>query len=397
MTIHGYYRPRSELDEHPTCLEVEVLKFSPESVFQLSVQPEANKNHSIIRGVPIPGTDFCGAYVIDLLGNQRSGSQIYDGTWTTQQHISKMTRSSESAGPPILGFVGAGNITMNPGFVGLANNTLFYVRGQSFAHRFKCLEFGAKGATFRETLLDPDNPPSTVGLSGPMLVENGHPIQQEEIELLAASGQFYDLRHIIQFPSISWPRDAEDRLHIHVGLNRFWKSGELQPDVVVSALRGAIMAVDLTPYTRNISQVGQVIGIDIVREELLRQGYRENSELDAIGDFHIKNHELLLRYFPGIYNHSIIGTDRSGYVVWLGIRGFGNSLGLTMTDTAVLAAEHMHNAILVDNGGDVMCRLREEWILPSAYDRNRIRALILFSALKDPIRQSLALRVLPLK
>ncbi|MFC2083146.1 phosphodiester glycosidase family protein [Candidatus Bipolaricaulota bacterium] len=388
MRIHGYFRSGIQ----PERLDVEILRFPPDCIFRLSVQPNANIDHSIVRGIPIPGTEFCGAYAVDMSGHQRTGRQIYAGTWSINQHVPAIEASGVVRDLRSLGFVGAGNITMNPGFVGFANRTLFYVRGQSFGRKFKCLEFDAEGAAFREMRLDPGTAPSTMGLAGPVLVENGRPARATEIEKMASLGQFYDLRHIIQFPSISWPRDAEDRLHIHVGLNCFWRNGELQPGVVVSALRGEIVAVDLSPYTRSIPQVGQVIGIDIVREELLKQGYRENPELDTVGDFSIQNHDLQIRYYPGIYNHSVIGTDRDGNVVWLGIRGHGSQLGLTMHDTAILAAEHMHDAILVDNGGDVMCRLGERWILPSAYNRKQIRALIFFLTSEDPIRQ---LRTLP--
>lgn len=397
MALHGYYRLRADQSEAPSHIEIALLRFAPETIFQLSVQSEANRDHSILRGVSIPGTDFCGAYSVNLNGHHSSGSMIYDGTWTTAQHLSKMEQRSDPSDPPILGFVGAGNITMNPGFVGFTSSTLFYVQGQPFGQQFSCLEFKDRGAIFRSLRLDPANPPTTMGLTGPVLVENGLPAQAADIERMASLGQFYDLRHIIQFPSISWPGDASEKLHIHVGLNCFWKDGKLQPDVVVSALRGEPIDVDLTPYTRTIPQFGKSIGQDTLRARLLAQGYQENPELDAIGDFSIKNHQLRIRYFPGIYNHSIIGTDRIGNVVWLGICGFGNSLGLTMHDTAILAAKHMHNAILVDNGGDVMCRLRKRWFVPSAYDRERIRAVIGFSGLKDPIQEVRTLNALPLK
>jgi hypothetical protein len=70
-----------------------------------------------------------------------------------------------------------------------------------------------------------------------------------------------------------------------------------------------------------------------------------------------------------------MGEDSA--LVWLGLSSQGGRTGLTLLDTAQLAADYMTDAILVDNGGDVMCRLDDSWLVPSAYERERIRGLLL--------------------
>jgi len=380
VTTRGYRRPDVDWDD----MGYAILSLDPASTLWLSVQADANIDHSIVRASPIPGTAFCGEYLIDISGAMRTGNRIREETWTIARHLAQARGARPGIEEQSLGFVGAGNLTMNPQYVAFSDGELYCVRGQRFDREFSCLMLGGTGATLRRLRLDPHAVPAGSGIAGPALVRDGEGIHQDDLLKMAGKGEFYDLRHIIQFPMIFWPEEGSLRLQIDVGLERFWENGELRKDVIESALRGEPIDVDLSPYTAIAPRFGRAVGLPALRAALATQGYRGVRRPRDAGDVCIGEQELHICFYPGIYNHSLLGVRRDGAIVWLGIRGLGNRAGLTMVDAAALAARHMRDGILVDNGGDVMCRYGERWIIESSYGRDRIRALVFFTPSRPP-------------
>lgn len=370
-----------------------VVRLPRASELSLSVQETANRHHSIVRGQTIPGTPFCGEYAVDLAGVPVVGSHIRDDTLAWGEHLARA--EERNGGRKATGFFGAGNLTMNPEYVGFSRGTLYCVDGQRFDRLFPSLVFDGEGVSFQRARLDPSSVPSEKdGLSGPQLVSDGKPVDFATLVSMAQEGYFYDLRHVLQFPSIFWPE--EEGLSIDIGLERFWKGGELDRAAVGSALRGEVLEVNLRSYTDPAPRYGKAFGISLLRDVLTSQGYAEARPPQSPGEFQLGEDETLrIRFFPGIYNHSLLGVDSARDLVWLGMVGLGNRVGLTMLDTARLASDLMTNAILVDNGGDVMCWLDRRWVLPSSYGRERTRGLVLLHG--DPARASVQREDLPIR
>lgn len=232
--------------------------------------------------------------MIDLSGHVRVGDQIRDETWTIEQHLSASQLLRSKLNTLTSGFVGAGNLTMNPEYLAFSDGCLFHIKGQHFERRFACLVFDSKGLIFRRMSLDPEHTPSGMGISGPALVENGLPASRNDIVQMAGKGLFYDLRHIIQFPVLDWPKGKADYLHINVGLSHFWKAGSLQVEVVRSALRGEPIRIDLSAYSKPLSRYGHPIGIDTLRSTITHQGYREVDVARDLGEFSIRENCLTI-------------------------------------------------------------------------------------------------------
>jgi hypothetical protein len=227
-------------------------------------------------------------------------------------------------------------------------------------------------------------------IQGPQLVENGKAISETQLIKLAVDGWFYDLRHILQFPFLAWPpgRPRDERVEIDCGLETFWAGGQLTKERVREALSGAEIEIDLEPYLSMAHDYvraiggGRPVGIDPVEETLRAQGYSDRLPRGERGWFAIDRtaNRLHMCLRKGVYNHSILGLTEDGELRWLGTAGLGGRVGVTMEQAAGLAAGNgLHNALLIDNGGDVMLNLRDEWVVRSGYGRSRIRGLLLFT------------------
>ena len=374
MEVTGYYRP----DAGQGVVLRTVLTVPQGTRFTVSVQAEANRDHHIVRGQPIPGTSLHGEFVVNLGGVPVTGQRIRDDTIDWREHLRRF--SPRVGTGSLMGFVGAGNLTMNPEFIGFSRGTTYYVAGQRFDHLLPCLLSGPEGARFDRVRISPEAPPPADGISGPQLVRAGKPLTLGRLARMASEGEFYDLRHVIQFPHIAWgAQGARKRAlpSVDVGLERFWRDGMLDPQAVAAAVRGEPVEIALEPYVEVFPPAGEPIGVDRLRATLDTQGYIQVTRPRARGEWRLAQDRIEVVFYLGIYNHSVLGVGADAALRWLGFSSQGGRTGLTLLDTAQLAADYMTDAILVDNGGDVMCRLDDSWLLPSPYGRERIRGLLL--------------------
>lgn len=380
------------------------------SALQLGVafQQEQAGGHYIVRE-KMDDAPFSGQYLRTLLGETaRSAEEIRAETLSYQEQILRYHERHRDR--MVVAFAGAGNITMNPRFMAYADGRLASTeidQKRYFGKPAPAFVVSNTGKTrFRYAVsfsLVRNKPVLQVGgkvctrgtacaIQGPCLVRNGDPINAADLSTMAQDEWFYDLRHIIQFPYVSWPAGHPNPLRIDVGLEALWEdvSGvrELNKDRVAGALAGDVIKIDLRPYVDTIypysQKYGGVVGIDAVRNALDTQSYSTNGGKQHRGWYRIDRSakKLHIRFHEGTYNHSILGlTKGDAEIRWLGLAGLGGRVGLTMVDAANLAAENgLHNALLIDNGGDVMFNYRGEWVIRSGYDRTRIRGLLLFTA-----------------
>jgi len=380
--------------------ELRYVLYKVPSSQQLAVtfQQEQGGGHYIVRE-QMADAPFSGQYLTTL-----SGETVVSPEQILRYHETHKDRM-------VAAFAGAGNITMNPRFMAYANGRLAYtdidrakhfgteapafVVSDSGRTRFSdavALGLGEDGHTPFVKINGRTRTPTTdCVIQGPCLVKNGVPTSQAKLVKMAQDGWFYDLRHIIQFPFIFWTAGRPNPLEIDLGLERMWtntdKGRVLNKTSIKTALQGGRIDIDLSLYTdpkySYCKTYGSVVGVDALREALESQSYSAKRDEDTRGWYKIDRRKktLSICYHEGTYNHSILGLTEDGSEIrWLGLAGLGGRIGVTMVDAARLAAENgLHNALLVDNGGDVMFNYRGEWVIRSGYDRTRIRGLLLFT------------------
>jgi len=404
--IHGRYRK-----DHPD-RDLRLVLYQVPKELQLAVtfQQEQVGEHYIVRE-RMDGAPFSGQYLRTLSGEVAvTPEEIRSETLSYHDQILRYHERHKDR--HVMSFCGAGNITMNPRFVAYADGRLAYTdidREMEYlgkpvpgivVTRGGRAEFHGEVAFSLSTRSRPrvrvsgkDRTRGTAcAIQGPCLVRNGRPITDRTLSSMAQNGWFYDLRHVIQFPLVFWPAGHPNRLEIDVGLETLWdtagKVRSLNKARVKQALAGEVMEIDLSPYVSQrfsySRKYGGAVGIDAVKDTLNSQSYSASQAQSARGWYRIdrKQRKLFIRYHQGIYNHSILGmTKEDAEIRWLGLAGLGGRVGVTLVDAAKLAAANgLHNAILIDNGGDVMFNHRGEWVLRSGYERTRIRGLLLLTA-----------------
>jgi hypothetical protein len=420
--IHGWRRN----DQSDKQLRVVACRPGSGVSLAVSTQQEASRDHYIVRHGTIPETPFLGEYMTTVSYEKAYiGGPIRLDTLSYRELLLRYREQHAHEG--ILGFAGCANVTMNPRFVAYVEGRLLYTepdlsdKTSSFHRANPSIVVRKAGApTFAqvryeltkkgELSVQPGAPKilrSQQGefsveiedsheafddvrfiVQGPPLVRNGRPINEGDLVRMAKDGWFYDLRHVIQFPWVKWRgKDDLNWLSVSVGLENMWASGEIVKGEVEKALQGQPVHVDLRPYEDKgqeyVEKHGKPIGIDPIEEALDAQSYRSSADPRSRGEYRINRtaRQLTICSHEGIYNHSILGLSNRNELIWLAICGRGGRVGVTMLDAAQLAAQNgMHNALLIDNGGDVMLNIHEEWIARSAHERTRLRGLLLFTA-----------------
>jgi hypothetical protein len=182
---------------------------------------------------------------------------------------------------------------------------------------------------------------------------------------MAANQQFYDLRHLFLFGRMP----AGEKRWLDAGLGAFWDDGILNIKTVEAAMEGDPIQVDV----RQFSEAAVLSAMDA-------KGYDRVDSPKERGQFSMKNGKLTMVLSDGIYPHNIIGIRRDGIVISVVLRGLSNRLGVSILG----AGEIMENlgaqdAVILDNGGDVMMNFCGDQVLGSAEgERNRLRSIMLF-------------------
>ena len=404
--IHGRFRK-----DHPhRALRIVLYRVPQEQRLAVTFQQEQIGGHYIVREQMKDGP-FSGQYLNTLSGEvAMTPEEIRAETLSTGDQVLRYHERHKDQ--MIVAFAGAGNTTMNPRFVVYADGRLAYtdidVEKKYLGKPVPGIVVGKNGkAKFHGKValgLNTRNNPvvqvdgkvrtrsTACAVQGPCLVRNGKPIDAKRLSNMAQGEWFYDLRHIIQFPFIRCSGGQGTPFEIDVGLETLWlgkgKIRQLDKARVANALAGEVLDIDLTLYTDQSFKYcrthGGAVGIDAIESALKDQSYSTDRKESERGWYRIdrRRKKLYIRYHHGTFNHSILGMTKGNEEIrWLGLAGLGGRVGVTMVDAAKLAvANGLHNAILIDNGGDVMFNHRGEWVVRSGYDRTRIRGLLLFVA-----------------
>jgi hypothetical protein len=430
--IRSYYVP-SFGEEN---VEAVLLRLPADISFAVEFQEAASLDHFIIRHLPRDGTHLLGERIQLLDGRSAWGGADLRTDIPREQEMIEIFRNRHSD-LCIRGVAGFANVTMNPAFFAWTRGKFACTRpdldrlsdvdspfsgivvGQDYVARFSNdIHFHGDAENARQLRLrigarDLTEEARFVAC-GPQLVREGVALTADQLKASVLSQEWYDLRHVILFPQIHWP-DPEwekfdpmnegDVLSINPGLEAFWRSdGTLNEDAIEAFFACEPVNVDLEAYTEvdaypYFKQYGRQIGVDRLLEAFEARGYRPtNGRIPNFGEYCIRGKKLTVTFLPGIYNHSLAGVDRDGRLMWMGTKGLGGRAGLTLQDTARLAADNgFSEAIVCDNGGDVHLRLTEtpnsdelSDILLPAYERCRFRGLLLFVGNRDRAEMSIA-------
>lgn len=361
------------LSEEEAKVEQKVLEIDSAKVDVIvSVQEELNGSVGILREGTL-------AYTIDSKARRVSDKNIRDETITYGDHISRF-EDNDPARRKVLAFVGNGNLLMNPWFVAWANRNLFQLRderkrGNTGKEPYSSLvvwkerRVSIENIWFRDGRIKVDDYISGKDITeeviyttyGQRLMERGRFILP-----FAIKDQYYDLRHLLLLPFFS---DKEG----YFGLNELETDSKKRGD----ALKKLPVELD---FKGDESRA---------KEKLREKGYQAVEKVNEEGQYRISGDRICISFKSGLFPHNIIGIAEGGKVVSIIITGKSNTAGLMLdkADKLFRDLKERHeilvkDAILLDNGGDVMMQYRGKMVAESFMSppRDRLRSVILFVA-----------------
>jgi len=376
-------------------LQVIVLEMNPQHVRPaVSVQPEWNGCKGIIRGVKETGflvEDFISEEIqdgkpVDIRRQIVGADEMRKQVWTIDQHKAAFARTHFDQ--KILGWVGNGNLLSNPHFVGFVEGTLFHLSSEA-AHfpsrtysslivrrtdrnrvaiesiRYKPSQNGTRLFTTEGKDITEEVEYTTFGQQ---LVQSGRPIDTSKLKEMAVAQQFYDLRHLFLFGRMQ----MGNKRWLDAGLAAFWEESHLNTTALEVAIDGEPVTVDVRQFDAGA-----------VRTAMDGKGYDEIAEPKRPGQFSLRDGNLRFVLLDGIYPHNMIGIREDGFVISVVLRGLSNRLGVSIRGAAeIMCSLGAKDALLLDNGGDVMMEFGDVQILGSAEgERNRLRSVLFFTGL----------------
>ena len=421
--IEGYRVPEFEKDG---TVRHHVLRLPRWAGIGISFQQEASGGHYIRRGELRPETHVQGEWLVRLDGSiSYSGEDIRRDMPDIAEHERRFGTMAPNVA--ILGHAGAGNVTMNPFYLAWANGRLGYtdldrpnlaaghaydglvVRDDWRTEYRDDIRFGlgresSSGVTIRLGDSDASSRVRFVVI-GPTIVRAGRPIDEGGLRRQVLRGEHYDLRHVLHLAHLRWnedrmarpPQDPVDIVSFCPLLEGFWTEGALEASMIERAFEGFPIDVTTEPYDDPslpyATRIGRTIGSEAVVEALKARGYALTDGRPKLpGEFRVvgpkagetyRAIEIVMR--PGIYNHSALGVTEAGALIWGCTTGLGGRVGITICQMGrLMARAGCHDAILLDQGGDVSLRLGDRDAVRSSYGRTGMRGVLLFV---DPHRE----------
>lgn len=361
----------ANLSEGEVKVELRVLEIDPAKVdVILKVQEELKDSPGILREGTL-------AYTLAGRDRRNNDKKIHDSTVTYDDHISRF-EDNDSRGRKVLGFVGNGNLLMNPWFVAWVKGELFHVKDEPVHRRkvpyssvviWKEGRVSIENIWFRADRIKADDPILGEDITndviyttyGQRLMERGRFVPPFEI-----NDRYYDLRHLLLFPFFS---DEEG----YFGLNQLETDSKKRED----ALKKLPVELD---FKGDVSRA---------KEALSKKHYQEVEKVNNEGQYHIFGDRICIAFKSGLFPHNIMAIAEDNKVISIVVTGWSNTAGL-MLDKADTLFEDVENryrirvkdAILLDNGGDVMMQYRGKIVVRSFMSppRDRLRSVILFVA-----------------
>jgi len=390
--------------------QVIVLEMNPQHVRPaVSVQPEWNGCKGIIRGVKETGflvEDFINQEIkygklTDTRRRIVGAEEMRKQVWTIDQH--KAAFAGAHLDQNILGWVGNGNLLSNPHFVGVAEGTVYHLESEtanfpSRTYSSLVVRRTNKNSVAIESIRYKSTPNGTriltaedkditeeveYAIFGQQLVQSGQPIDTAKLKAMAAAEQFYDLRHLFLFGRMQMGNTR----WLDTGLVAFWEDSHLNTTALKAAIDGEPVTVDVRQFDAGA-----------IRSAMDCKGYDEVTEPSRPGQFSLRNGNMRLILLAGIYPHNMIGIREDGFMISVVVRGLSNRLGVSIFGAAeIMCGLGAKDALLLDNGGDVMMEFGDVQILGSAEKkRNRLKSVLFFTGLTQlPDLQPQDFRLIP--
>lgn len=388
------------------------LELDPEIVCPaVSVQTAWNRCQGIVRGYKVNGilSEDHIREVLDDSGNlvdiAKTGQFVFGPeeiraqVWQAHEHLDVYQRTHPDEF--VIGWTGNGNLLSNPYFVAFDGTssppTLFHLASEApylvrTGRSYSCLvvrkpEFRPR-VTIERVFFENSRPipqiysaqerPITNEVEyatfGQQLIEQGRPVDDEDVIRMARRGEFYDLRHLFLFGRV----DTGQSRWLDVGLASFWdEEGRMDADVVEAAIRGESMAVDVRQFSP-----------EQVDEAMWAKGYDKVPHPNGSGQYSLQGGLLQVVFRRGIYPHNMVGIRKDGSMIVVALKGLSNRIGVTIHGAAeimkILGAE---NALMIANGGDAVVSSADGPILPSFEgSQSRQRSVVLFRTPRMPER-----------
>lgn len=378
---------------HDTPGQVIALEMNPNHILPaISVQSAWNKSLGIIRGMKEHGVlvedhirEKLTEHGIEEVAEKIvSADEMRQDVWTIEQHKKHFIHHHPHE--RIVTWVGNGNLLSNPHFVGFIRGKIYHLRSEENAFftsqypSFVIRKPSYKKRVSIETLVYKKINHDTRVFSqngnditeeieyatfGQGLVWKGECLDLKQLTEMAGEQQFYDLRHLFLFGRIL----MGNKRWLDAGLSAFWHKGKMNREHVKNALQGNPISVRVDQFDEND-----------VREAMGNKGYDEVREPQQRGEFSLSHNTLKVCLLEGIYPHNMIGIKENGIVLSVAMKGLSNRVGVTIQGAArIMKMLGAKDALLIDNGGDVMMNYFGDQILGSAEgERNRLRSVIFF-------------------
>jgi hypothetical protein len=272
--------------------------------------------------------------------------------WSVREHRDDFLRRR----PPwqIRGAVGNANLLCNPFFVACWEGRLYRLATEApllEKRLYTCLvawanssprvsieplrftEPEGKCRVYSTRLGREITPEIELATFGQQIVRDGQPIRPEELTRMVVEGQFYDLRHRFLFGRYEV---APDRW-LDIGIAPLHdEAGGFDTRRLLEACEGKPLRVDLSQFDRARAVAA-----------LTAKGYTP-------ADYTLDGAALVIKLKEGIYPHNLVGIRKDGTVIYAGIEGLSNRVGITLTQAAeLMAGLGAEQALVLDNGNDV--------------------------------------------
>ncbi len=181
-------------------------------------------------------------------------------------------------------------------------------------------------------------------LTGPLLVRAGMAVAPDP-------AVYADPRHLLRF---AWVQAANGE-RVDFGHDELLADPARYAAAVLGVPQRFALQV-LLPASQRADAALMPIPVDPaqLRRDLDWKGYRECAQATAPGEYAISATAATIAFLPGIYPHHVLAADAAGHLLDIVVAGLSNRAGVAVSELAEdLAAAGVHEAILLDNGGDV--------------------------------------------
>ena len=311
--------------------------------------------------------------------------------WTVGRHLDRFKQEHPEL--EIVGFVGNGNILANAYLTAYAEGNLHAIESEKdLIHNgesrkypslimwkdghftieeiaFTANERVIQVSTDKDVTEDVEFTNSGIGI-----LKSGEPYNLAEHH-----EHDYDIRHYIDFPFMA-SRSCQ------FGFNQFYDmtTGKVIDNLIVRAINGE-------PITLKLEEAGRKLIPEEIEEletgwkGLQEKGYKPAASMDEVnveGEYFIdrQNNTITIRFLRGINPHNICGIDKDGNLVSIVVAGRSGWRGITFVETQSRLKEMgINDAIVFDNGADVMMNVSGYYPIPSFTGRDRLLSILVFA------------------